>query len=382
MKHLRKLAVLVVALVAVLALSGVAWADDGLDIGGSGNDWTVTFTKEIKIEGSTGNIYAPNYTYTYSVDSTYNEGKGYLPLEPGADPVAPGVTIDSISFGSTMAPQTSGFKFSQTGTIHVTLSSATTPNVYMYKIDESTDGKTSAGITFAGSTYNETRYLIIAVGDTDTTTAGIQMGVLVAYLYTDDSEQNSDFKTNGWTAGDKDTSYDKYVTTSVTVTKRIAGRYADPNTPFPFTIKVICSNGSQVTYKQGDVTQVAPMTGENSSLEFLLSHEGTVTISGVPINAGAIVDITETNTQDSDYLLYTDNLNSNASGQRLVKDASYNGQRTIGSSDTSTVAITFTNELPDISGTGLVLRVAPYAIVVGAGAALFFVARRRKESVY
>ena len=49
----------------------------------------------------------------------------------------------------------------------------------------------------------------------------------------------------------------------------------------------------------------------------------------------------------------------------------------LGKADT---AIEFTNKLNSISPTGVVLRFGPYLLMLGAGAALFFLAMRRRKN--
>ena len=372
MKHLRKLAVLAVALIAVLALSVVAWADEGLDItDNNDNTFTIEFTKEIKALGSTGTLYSPQVTYTYSVDDELN-GQA---LEAAVNPVAPSISVGSVTFNGT--PGTSNSKFTATGLITATIDNTTTHNAFIYKIDEADPGKTALGIREEGTsssvTYNNSRYLILVVGDPNLSDSVDETKVLTAYLYKENNdEQDPELKTSGWTVNES--TYDKYETTTVTIKKEIIGKYADPNVAFAFSVNVNCSNGGKVTYDNS-----TSGTAMGTAYEKGLANNGTITITGVPAFAGAKVEIAEQNNTTSTYKLTTSGLDTNISTppKSMGPNDTYMGTRSINSMDL--VQIIYTNELPDISATGLALRVAPYAIVVGAGAALVWVSRRRRE---
>ena len=362
MKHFKRIAAVVIALAMILVVSVMAFADegDGLPITDQGNDlYSVNFYKEINAVG-TGTIYAPSVTYTYSVGNP-------VVIEGSDSSKAPIVSIaDSLVFNSSDSIAAGG-DFAKTGTININIAEATA-GVYQYKITESDSGKTAKGITYEGASYNADRYLVVVVGENE---SGNALTVQTVYLYKGDAH-NAELKTDGWKVAEGD-SYDKYETTTVTITKNIQGTYADKTHAFPFTVTINCDNGSKVTLDS------AAYDMKTVNMSKSLADGQSAVITGVPAHANAVVQVTEENNTNSTYYLTTDGLSTNFNREEMTKDATKTGQTTP-ITDTTARTITFINKLEDISTTGLVLRVAPYAAVVAAGAALVLVSRRRKET--
>ena len=371
MKHLRKLAVLLLALVAVLAFSVTAWADEptSLDVTSKGDGvYTVPLKKQIKVTG-TGEIYSPQITYTYSIDSEVNG----VPIYEGTGYVAPSVDVSSIEFTNEKHASANSY-IESTGTITVTINENTTQGVYKYKIVEDESGKTAKGITSEGNPYTNTRIFIAVV--TPATGGGLE--VSAAYLYKKDTgAQDSSLKTEGWMVNE-DLNNDRYETITVKVKKTITGDYAQTNLRFKFTFEVACTNGSKTAFASGNDTTYLAM---NTPVDYYLTHNDEILIYGVPKHASATVNVKETNTTSNTYNLTTSGLTNDLNtAKKIAKDEYYEGYLGPISTDSdAAIPITFNNDLPNLSNTGLALRVAPYAIVVGAGAALVWVSRRRRE---
>lgn len=352
MKHFKRIAAVVLALAVVLVMSVMAFAASELPISEDtlGAKYTVTFKKEILAEG-TGTIYAPNVTYKYDTR--------FIKTIEGSDTSTyPGVTVSDVTFGNGLSAA-DGTVISTDGYITVDTSSATA-GVYQYSVTESSTNKTTNGITTEGN-YQPTRYLIVVVNNDRVVTN--------AYLFTADDRDVS-YKTEGWMASGGVDNYDLYETVDVTVEKVITGTYADPTHPFEFTFMVNCENGSKVTIEGADKLMKSSFT------KFLASGDRAV-IQNVPKNATSTLTVTEKNDTYNTYEVTTTNLETNLNRNEMVAGADAGGTT---ANITDNMTIRFTNNLPDLSPTGLVLRVAPYAIVVAAGAALVVVSRRRKEN--
>lgn len=384
MKQFKKLAIFAIAIVAVLALSIVAWAEGdegqttrpGIPFEQDATDpnlYSISFTKEIAVTGGTGLIYAPSISYSYSATDVKDSLEG--------DGDVPAVTIpDPVSFTSSISAANGGV-FEATGKIYIDLGDNARPGVYMQEIEESTNVvKGAAGIT-APENYNNKRYLVVVLGDPDETDAVDECLLLTVYLYkTSEAGQTVANKTTGWMVGtDTGDTYDKYETTTVTVQKIISGAYADKNHEFPFQLEVDCGNGAKVTYYKN--SEGSP-TAMKTPVTYGLANQGQVTITGVPVNVAtpAQVKVTETNNTQSVYKLTTSGLDTQFNQETVDPNGgTKTGTLTVNSAS-ALYNIVYTNKLEDISATGLALRVAPYAIVVGAGAVLFAVSRRRKEN--
>ncbi len=166
----------------------------------------------------------------------------------------------------------------------------------------------------------------------------------------------------------------EYTTYDLTVKKYINGSVAANS--FYFTID-LSNVPTDVVFKQ-DTTD---NTGASSyTLTATLSNgEGTV-IYGLPSTVGYAVKET-VNSLEGYSVTVSDN-NPNATGEydwigtgTFGKTAS----TTMGTK-TMTTTVEFTNTLTNISPTGVVLRVAPFVLILGAGVALLLISRRRKAA--
>lgn len=187
---------------------------------------------------------------------------------------------------------------------------------------------------------------------------------------------------------DKQDSIDKeYTTYSLTLTKEIAGKFASKNTPFTFNITFQAPNGENYTgtfytaysgTASGDVSDVVFSNGLSASVTPSLKHNGTITVTGIPSDFtytisetsadGYTTDIVVDNEQAGDVADTAKSVNGNMSAATTQDDKAVNVTFTNTSTNDSTVA------------TGVMMDIAPYALlVVAAAAGCFVFLRKRRE---
>lgn len=300
--------------------------------------------------------------------------------------------------------------------------------VYRYVITETPPAYAASGVTETTNTTNpHVRYLDVYVrpatsGFTDGTHATDwdiygYVCMLESEAITPDGDTTSTgaVKTNGFVAGTNDgTAYlaDSYYTFNVTVSKTVSNDgYAAANHLFPFT--VIFTN-SAVTQ---DVDIIGPaastdLTGWTNPASSALSagntkgivnikHDASVKYIGIP--NGTSVEVYETNDVTGvTYLVttVTDGVTPGtvdpavtpgttptaAVAQASPKEAYQSTKATITTTadadDDTAHTVAVNNNLQVISPTGVVLRVAPYLLMLAAGIALLviFLVKRKKHT--
>ncbi len=400
---------------------------------------TLVIEKELKVYNvNETTINAPDVMYTYtlqpatvpanaSVTDNANKHAGNtavtVPVKAGINhPTAWSTLSVSWSPSETVTAAPDGASNKKDLSLDFSGIVFTGAGIYRYELQESGSSGydlVSSGIT--GTTGTRTRFIDVYVrpattGYTDGSTAaewdiyGFTCFYNNVETITDANKTTVPVKTTGFVTGTSDGTTtvepDRYFTYNVMVSKTVVNDgYGAATVEFPFT--VLFTN-SAVT-KQVDISSTvtgaadgftdpakAALSAETTNGILKLKSGASVKYIGIP--CGTSVEAYETNvatgvTYKVDTAVdaatpVTDNAVSwgtapSAAVAQTTK-AAYESTKatitpTVDTKDTVNHTIAVTNTLLTISPTGVVLRIAPYALILAAGIVLFLVARRRKE---
>ena len=442
MKTLKKILATLLALTLMMAMGMTALAADETNSGaslegGEAGTWTekdtkktvdtsINIVKEIIAFNANGTVVnAPVVTYTYTVKpadvsglTVTDQKEDHNSNEAVMAPVNAGITTGLVVTGSEAGEagdeasaagmlvfdNTKTLNTSKEGTansynINLDFAGVTfiQPGVYRYQIEESISAETYAEVALEDGGSN-IRYLDVYVG-----------GDLKIYGYVcmkdNESVTPDTAKTNGFVPGSGENSdgSDKYYTYDLTISKTVENdTYGKNSIAYPFT--VIFNNNAKYT----STFTINEIVGDGSegispAKESLptwsgvaeVKHGGAITYTGIP--AGVDVEVYETNIATG----VTYRVETSVNGGEATTDAAVSwgsapssavaqDERALYESTKATVdtegikavnseqTIAITNTLVEISPTGVVLRVAPYALILVAGMALLLVSRRRK----
>lgn len=384
-------------------------------------------------------VYEPNIEYTYSVSAvtvtntatvtdngSLNDGTPVTyHVKSG---VAGGLAIASSNkteFKNTNAKVSAtaaGTLVEKDIVLTVNPSVFTAAGIYRYKL---TDNTSVADLNAVGITrpagYEVDRYIDLYVKNA---TSGFEVSNAVVFTETSVSDPTSTpittstQKTTGYnesTQNDNDytddTVADHYYTYNLKVEKETTGNLADKTHQFPFAVSISGIKAGKITYAgvgvaasaaaDETVTSGAVTKGELTESSVLKLADGqSVTFYGIPYGAKATIseyndtydeytakkDVTTTTKASTEVKLSADvTLTSKtATAKAELADVLIDAGTAHSATDTTqkttgTTVAHFTNNLAEISPTGVVLRVAPYALMLGAGLFLVLFSRRRKE---
>lgn len=321
--RLMTMLMVVVMLVSVLSLG--AFAETGVFSGG-----TVTITKTLT---KNQNAYAPNTSFSFAVAAagagTYN---GKVVYEGVGTPTV-GAPIAFTPSGADIG------KTTVTGTTTITFAENTfsKPGIYHYTVTE------TAG-SYDGITYDDTvKNLYVYVVNGEDGALKID-GVVMT-----DSSGKSDGFTN------------EYTTNDLTITKTVEGNQGDENKDFNFTVEVDGATGEQ--YKLV-VNGTATVLTSGTAVDITLKHDQSATIYG--LSANDTYTVTE-----EDYTIdgYTTTVNGTSGHEATGKI-------------TANTTVAFVNSKDAGSPTGVLMNIAPYAImIVLAGVcAVLFLRKKNHEA--
>ena len=253
-----------------------------------------------------------------------------------------GNKIASVEFSLTLPEE----KYSEAG-------------VYKYAIDEQAVN-TDAG--FSDQTGSLNLYLIVTRVNTGSITDDEDFRVSGAVI-----EKADGTKTATWTNYYKLDDSGKSEVGSISVKKEIAGAMGNKGDTFEFTINGL-TDGVTYTYTTSDAPATEKtMTSTNNKVT--LGHNQTMTLVG--LDDGAKITVTETIPANSGYAT-TAITNDN--------DGDLTNGNTLTVAKNQVKDTTFTNTREAVSPTGLVMDIAPYALlVVVAAAGCFVFLRKRRE---
>ena len=385
-------------------------------------DRSVNILKELVVfNASSSSVYAPLFTYTYTVtpatvssltvtDDTTDHASGSAVTASIVAGITTGLTVNGGTAGdATSAVGTLAFTndtslnasiAGATNTYNITLDFTNVrfpqAGVYRYKIAETlADSATYDRLGIVNG--EDTRYLDVYVDGS---------GNIYGYVCVESNESvtTSTAKTNGFVAASG--GQDSYYTYDLTLSKDVVNdSYAESNTAFPFT--VIFNNGTVTgTFKITETagtgsTGISPTAGTATwSGVARVKDGGAITYTGIP--CGVDVDVYETNIASG--ATYT--VSTSVNGGTAITDnnvtstetaptsaaaqttrAAYESSKatvdtTPGTAVTTTQTVAITNTLSLISPTGIVMRYAPYLLMLAAGVALLiiFMVKRRKHT--
>ena len=402
---------------------------------------TIPLIKGIVFFNANGSaVYEPNITFSYEVTpdtaiaadgttaSVTDDGSLNVILGtstpvtrnvyPGPDGGVIGTSISFSAANTAVTATATGTEAEQSGNLTFVPSAFSKPGIYRYVITERVSGTgtdaenlAAAGLTARDTSYDTTRYLDVYVKNGD---SGLEMYGAVIFKSASTTPGQDDIdtiteKTTGFEPGsdgvatyDADRNVDKYTTYDFTVKKTVSGSMADKNHEFPFFVTVSNSiNGAKFTYTADSTETFAGANNANgvitlSAADFSigsdeitstlkLKNNDTVKLVGVPSNQTddlAVVIKEFNDTYDS----YTPSASAVEGTLTMTTGTAMTAQSgsdstesfSIKDNDTADQVLTINNNLSEISPTGVVLRIAPYALMLAAGIVLLIVSRRRK----
>lgn len=392
---------------------------------------SVNIKKEIIAFNPNGTtVHAPVVTYTYTVtpatvasDTTITDEAGDHEANAAVTAsVNAGITTGLIVTGT--AAGTAGDANSATGTLEFTNASTFTTaaagdtNEYDINLDFSNVDFTQPGVYRyqIAETISADSYDVIAMEDGEGNTLFLDVyvdgsGNIYGYVcMTANGSVTPDTTTkiNGFVDGTAADNSDKYYTYDLTLSKDVENdSYAEANTAFPFTVIFNNSESYTSTFTIGQ-TVGDGSTGLNSSATTLsglpaawngvalVKDGGDITLTGIP--AGVDADVYETNivtgvtytveTSVNGGEAVTDNnvIAGSAPTEAVAQTTKKDYESTKATVDTPKIekvseeqTVEITNTLSLISPTGLVVRFAPYGLLLIGGIALLIIAMKHRK---
>ncbi len=409
MKNIKKLGALLLTLVLILSLSAPVFAtvpiasmegEEG-QIGEFDSTATppetptlvgssVIIFKELTVfNPSAASVNAPTVSYGYAItagsaDKDVTDAAG-VQVKTYAGVGSPTIT-ETVSWSPDETVGASAAGTANRKSIEINFNDVEFPRagVYRYKITENITpaAYTAAGVV-DGEISNE-RWLDVYVKDD-----GIYGYVL---MDADAAVTTATAKTEGFvaTTGDNAKTADQYHTFNLTVSKTVANDAYIKNThhKFPFTVtftnasvtgavKPIVTATANATLAQADAAAIASFAATNPQI----ADGASVTYTGIPM--GTAVAIVERNdVAGTTYAVTTAGADTNIEDAEAVTSGNSTtgtiavSAQTAGSEADKTVEVT--NDMMIISPTGVVLRVAPYVLMLAAGIVVFALSRKRR----
>lgn len=325
------------ALAMVLAMAVSVFAVNASAAGTVNKSQDVTITKNITTANE--KVRVPGATYTFTItagdpDSARNIYAGEM---------------DAISQAANDIVFTEGGAKTGNTTFTITAEKFTKPGIYRYTVTETVSSPTTGvdGMTLAGA--KTLLVYVEQVGGVNSIAAVIVDGV--------DDNDKSDFSFTN-----------TYNTNNVTVKKEIEGNQADLSAKWAFTITVTGQPGEKFATDYTD-----PTTNEN-----------VVLTTGVPatVYLGDDETITIYGLSESDtYIVKEDKHNTDGYETKIDGVKTTTGEAS-GNAKTDDVSIVYTNTKQITTPGGVIMTIAPYAlmlVVAGAFAVVFLSRRNRAE---
>ncbi len=353
-RRLGALAMVLAMAVSVFAVNASA-ADTGEETPAVTHA-TVSFNKVIDMTNATGaNVPAGKYSFTVESGTAVPATADSPEIKAGVGkPIITDVEYGYGNYGTNDE--------TKTATVDFTGITFPTAGIYRYKITETASTNTDVAIDAA-----PVRYLDVYVVNTANGTK-IEWYVLLKTAVTPTKNTNGqwDYGTANKSEGFTNT----YTTYTLNLQKIIAGNMANMTEKFEFTINFEGPAGAK--FKYGNETITLGTDGKASLTIPELGHKATALIQGIPSTVS--YTIAETVKTNAGYeTAYTQTgVEGSTNGVTTTK-------KVMGKQNNEVV---FTNTKINVSPTGVIMTIAPYALMVvlaGAFAVVFLTRRNRAE---
>ncbi|MBQ6676541.1 MAG: hypothetical protein IJM71_00685 [Clostridia bacterium] len=370
MKNLKKILAVAIAVMMTAALSVAIFADAiGTDGTVESTATSVTFKNVLNAwNPDETSIYAPAVSYDFSIAAASGTNVGQTITDENdvqaivkAGVGTPTISDSSWAMDETLTAAAAGAENNKDITVDFSSVTFESAGVYRYVV--------SRTVTDTNNVVDEDdndRFLDVYVKE--------ESGVFSIYGYvlhdTTDDITTATEKSDGF--------YDDYKTSNLVVSKDLVNDTPNNEHQFPFSvtfadtkeahIKVAAQNNATVADMAAGATTSAPTIADQSSVKYI----------GIP--NGFTASVYETNNVTGT-TYKSEGAADNAAGVQNITWAEGSNQSKTASTNAATDTtkeVAFTNTLELISPTGVIVRVAPFALILLAGVVLFVIVRRRK----
>lgn len=320
--------------------------------------------KTVSVTGE--NVLAPNTTFEYTIENgTVAEGATggnvTMPGTIGTVYVKNGVAADKISIAdSVFTPGTTAAKsYEAQNEITFATGMFTAPGIYYYTVTEK--GGSYDGITYDNSTL---KMYVYVVNDESTDSASYKVDGIVV------TKDGSTGKSEGF---DNKYKVDEKNDGKLVLTKEVTGTQGNKGANWTFKIKIAGPAGEK--YLTSDTKTVIEANAKTAT-EVTLQHGQTFTIYGLSAEDKVEIKEEEANTEGYD-TSYATKGKSDTDYGTATKYENAKGISVKGSAYVKVI-----NDKNYTTPTGVIMTIAPYALMVvlaGAFAVVFLTRRNRAE---
>lgn len=323
----------------------------------------VDITKNVTTDGNT---YKPNTTFEFNVASgeaaTDFEGSVvYAGVEGGLR-----VTKQAI-FKPAQEDKVSGL-YTEKGELSVDVNVFDIPGVYHYVVSE-TKG------SYEGIKYDQSSYDVYVYVYKDAN-GGKYVGNVISVKDGEIAKEDGIVFTNDYGKDDDNDS-----THDVTIQKNITGNQANMSAKYNFDVTINGQDSGEyykvVVKETADSEEVVYAVASGSKQAYTIGHDGTIKIYGLSESDTYTVTEQEANTDGYTLTVTEDGKTTATVSKTNGKDTGING--TVAEDGAQ---VTFTNNKDVTAPTGVIMNIAPYALMVAlAGVLAFFFLRRRHSEI-
>ena len=360
----------------------------------------VVIQQFLMLNGSLGDVYVPNVTFTYSIEGSDAVTENNKTIYSGT-PAALNSKVTGLPTIGTATFTPSQTTYTTKGTTQLGKESYPIDDIVTLDDNVKSYAKSPVTIDFSKVTFNEPgiyRYLVTQKSLADASSYTMDTNttrILDVYVYWDDTE--SALKISQYVlrnkVGDEDTAKTSgfkatFNTVKVTLVNTVSGNESRTDQYFTYTLSFYLPTGmkakvttsskdattSAITYVVSDKTDSSNKSYAQCTVK--LAAGDSITISGLPVMTNM------TGSTDSTTLTYTPTVAANGKGSNAVGEnlGTTNTTEILKGILTADATVTVNNDKGGIIPTGVIIQVAPYATVALAGFAGLIVLARRKKS--